>query len=92
MHSSDDLNLLANEARRHIGQDTNNMINDVLGNFNDQDTLRQMERVSKLRYNLRNHFDKQNQKKLKDIMFLDVCLESYLRALTERIMHIDIGP
>jgi len=29
--------------------------------------------------------------KLKDVMFLDLCLESYLRVLTERIMHIDIG-
>ncbi len=24
-------------------------------------------------------------------MFLDLALESYLRALTERIIHIDIG-
>jgi hypothetical protein len=35
--------------------------------------------------------DRGNQRKLKDILFLDLGLESYLRALTERIIHIDIG-
>jgi len=52
MHSSGDLELLSNEARRHVGSDTNGMIDDVLKNFNDHDTLRQMERVSRLRHNL----------------------------------------
>lgn len=51
-----------------------------------------MERVSKLRSNLNQyHYDKGNLRKLKDVMFLDLALESYLRALTEKIMHIDIG-
>ena len=35
--------------------------------------------------------DRNNTRKLKDIMFLDLGLEAYLRLLTERIMHIDIG-
>jgi hypothetical protein len=51
-----------------------------------------MERVSKLRYNLnQNHMDKGNIGKLKDVIFADLVLEGYLRALTERIMHIDLG-
>lgn len=92
MHSSNDLLLLSNEAKRHLGGDSCGMIDEVMKNFNDHDTLRQMERVSKLRYNLNNyHYDKGNRSKLKDIMFLDLGLEEYLRALTERIMHIDIG-
>jgi len=56
------------------------MIDDVMRNYNDHDTLRQMERVSKVRFNLnQNHMDFGNQKKLKDIMFLDLALEAYLR-------------
>jgi hypothetical protein len=35
--------------------------------------------------------DRGNTRKLKDIMFLDLGLEVYLRLLTERIMHINIG-
>ena len=51
-----------------------------------------MERVSALRHNLCNHHLNHNDtQKLKDILFLDLCLEQYLRQLTERIMHIDIG-
>jgi len=35
--------------------------------------------------------DMKNPRKLKDILFLDLALESYLRGLTEKIIHIDIG-
>jgi hypothetical protein len=92
MHSSGDLQILSNEARQHLPPDSKHLIDDLLTNFGDHDTLRQMERLSKLRYNLHaNHMDRNNRKKLKDIMFLDLALEGYLRALSERIIHIDIG-
>lgn len=35
--------------------------------------------------------DRGNHRKLKDVLFLDLGLELYLRVLTEGIMHIDIG-
>lgn len=80
MHSSGDLELLSNEAKQHVGNDTKGMIDDVMRNYNDHDTLRQMERVSKLRYNLNHsHMDFGNRGKLKDILFLDLALEAYLR-------------
>jgi len=67
-------------------------MNDILGNFHDYDTLRQMERISKLRFNLhQHHFDYNNTHKIKDIIFLDLALEAQLRTLTEKIIHIDIG-
>ena len=72
------------------GGDTHGLIHEMQKNYGDHDTLRQMERVSALRFNLRNHYDLHNQRKLKDVMFLDLGLEAYLRSLTERIMHIDI--
>jgi len=77
MHSSGDLQLLTDQARRHVGGDTHGIMNDVLNNFHDYDTLRQMERISKLRYNLHgNHFDFNNTHKIKDILFLDLALEA----------------
>ena len=92
MHSSDDLNLLFNEVKGHVGGDTHQLINEIQANFKDHDTLRQMDRVLALRKNLcHNHLDTSNTQKLKDVLFLDLCLESYTRTLTERIMHIDIG-
>lgn len=51
-----------------------------------------MDRVSSLRHNLhKNHHDKINIHKLKDVMFLDLGLESYMRGLTEKIMAYDLG-
>ena len=51
-----------------------------------------MDRCTALRKNIcGNHLDKNNIGKLKDMLFLDVALEAYIRQLTERIMHIDIG-
>ena len=40
MHSSDDMNLLIAEARRHVGADTHRLMNDVQANYKDQDTIR----------------------------------------------------
>lgn len=80
MHSSGDLEILSNEAKQHLGNDTKGMIDDLMRNYNDHDTLRQMERVSALRFNLnQNHMTLNNQRKLKDILFLDLALEGYLR-------------
>lgn len=40
---------------------------------------------------MKNHIDLNNTQKLKDIIFLDLCLEAQVRLLSEKIMHIDIG-
>lgn len=67
-------------------------MNDVQANTNDHDVLRQMDRILNLRKNLvHNHMTLNNNQKLKDVIFLDLCLESEVRKLTEKIMHIDIG-
>mmetsp|Transcript_24982 Transcript_24982/g.31185 ORF Transcript_24982/g.31185 Transcript_24982/m.31185 type:complete len:215 (+) Transcript_24982:1429-2073(+) len=93
LHSSNDLQMLVDEARGHIGGDGNQAINDVLSNFSDHDTLRQMERVTRIREILsRDHLNEhQSNHKVKDVLFLDLCLEGYIKTLSDRIMHIDIG-
>jgi hypothetical protein len=94
LHSSGDLQMLSNEAKQHMSSEARGMVDDVLGNFGDSDTLRQMERVTRLRWHLnQSHIagGGGNLKRLKDVLFLDLGLESYVRVLTERIMHIDIG-
>ena len=49
MHSSDDLNMLIDEARRHVGGDTHHLMSEIQSNYNDKDVIRQMERVLTLR-------------------------------------------
>ena len=40
MHSSNDLQILTQEVRKHVGGDTNALIDDMMSNFKDQDVLR----------------------------------------------------
>jgi hypothetical protein len=40
LHSSGDLELLGNEAKGHVGNDTKGLIDDVMRNFSDKDVLR----------------------------------------------------
>jgi alpha-glucan,water dikinase len=49
LHSSGDIQMLCDEARGHLGSHEHRAIDDMLSNFNDQDTLRQMDRVNLLR-------------------------------------------
>ena len=52
-----------------------------------------MERVSLLRSKLDSYHinEKQTHQKLRDVIFLDLALESYVKTLADTIIHIDIG-
>lgn len=52
-----------------------------------------MERVTHARSVLaKDHLNQhQSNQKIKDVLFLDLCLESFVKTLSDRIMHIDIG-
>jgi alpha-glucan,water dikinase len=93
LHSSGDIQMLVDEARGHLGGDVNGALDDLLGNFKDADTLRQMERATNIREKLSRDYIKQHEgtHKVKDVMFLDLALEQYVKTLSDRIMHIDIG-
>jgi hypothetical protein len=52
MHSSGDIKILCDEARIHLGSHEHGAIDDMMRNFNDTDTLRQMDRVTILRSKL----------------------------------------
>lgn len=40
MHSSDDMNMLIDEAKRHTGGDTHHLMQEIQRNFKDSDALR----------------------------------------------------
>ncbi len=52
-----------------------------------------MERVTRVRQLLnKDHLNEHcNNQKTKDVIFLDLCLEGYIKTLADKIMHIDIG-
>ena len=50
--------MLIDESRGHFGNDVNGALDDMLNNFKDHDTLRQMERVTNIREMLtRDHIN-----------------------------------
>ena len=55
LHSSGDIVMLCDEARGHLGSQEHQVIDGMLSNFNDQDTLRQMDRVNLLRSKLHSY-------------------------------------
>ena len=52
-----------------------------------------MERVTALRKKLHEYHlnTNTNTPKMKDLLFLDIALEQYVKTLADRIIHIDIG-
>lgn len=53
--------MLCNEARWAVGEQENKLIDDMLKNFGDHDTLRQIERVTALRAKLNQYHISPNQ-------------------------------
>ncbi len=85
MHSGDDLGETYKHAKGQLSDGLRGKMEEVWANFNNWDTLRQIERVTDLRRNMHPHFVK-----TAECLFYDNALESYVRQLTEKIMHVQI--
>lgn len=81
--------MFLDEASHHVGSETQSLMTELRENYDDENTLRQMERNLNLRYDLMaSHISHGSIQQLKDIFYLDIALESYARQLTEKAMHI----
>jgi len=94
VHSSNDLKLMFDSARYAL-QTSNefNKLQEIINYKNDWDTLKQINRVTDGR-EIINRIISANLKdsnKTRDLIFLDICLESYLRQLIEKIIHINLN-
>ncbi len=89
--------MLCNEARCHTGPSEHSAIDNMMSNFNDPDTMKQIDRVTALRTKLNQYFigqkvvGDQPTTKVRDILFLDLALESYVRILCDKITQVEIG-
>ena len=80
------------EQSRYILNSYCEVYNEILRNKNDWDTLKQIGRVTEAREILLNSLFKSNlnqHDKLRDLIFLDIGLEVYMRQLVERIIHLN---
>ncbi len=93
VHSSDDIGIMFNSAKYILNGNDYNKINEVLCNIHHWDTLKQIFRVTDSRDLINNCIIKGNindANRVRDLLFLDLCLENYLRQLVEKIIHIDL--
>ena len=85
VHAGDDLGETYGHAKGQISDGLRGKMEEVWGNFHDWDALRQIRRVTEVRQGMHPHFVK-----TPETLFFDNALESYLRQLTERVMHVEI--
>jgi len=95
VHSSNDLILMYDTAKYALGN-VYNKIDDIISQRNDWDTIKQMYRVTEGRFGLTNLINDMTMSKspdlnkLRDLLFLDLALENYMRQLVEKIIHINL--
>lgn len=95
VHSSSDLNLMFDSAKYALGNEFKK-IEEIICNKNDWDTIKQMNRVTEGRIGLTNLIyglaagQSPDLNKLRDLLFLDLALEAYMRQLVEKIIHINL--
>lgn len=94
VHSSNDLIMMFDSAKYALGSEYQK-IEEVISNRFHWDTLKQMVRVTDARVGL-NHLiasiaqNSNDANKLRDLFFLDLALETYVRQLVEKIIHINL--
>lgn len=95
VHSSSDLNLMFDSAKYALGNEFRK-IEEIIANKNDWDTIKQMYRVTDGRIGLTNLIygtatsNSPDLNKLRDLLFLDLAIENYMRQLVEKIIHINL--
>jgi len=93
VHASNDLNIMFDSAR-YVLQSSPDFykFEEIIRNKNDWDTLKQIYRVTDGRDLLNKiiYGNLRDSNKLRDLLFYDICLESYLRQLIEKIIHINL--
>jgi alpha-glucan,water dikinase len=76
VHSATDLGMMIDSARWTLNGDINNRLNDVLAHNSHWDAFSQIRRVTEVRRALPRPGD---HNALRDILYLDISLEAYVR-------------
>ena len=95
VHASTDLFMSFESCRNFIGKTGINLMEQVIQNKDDNNVngvIKQIQRVTDLRNILQQviYFYLDNNTILREVLFLDLSLEVYVRQLVEKIIHIKI--
>ena len=92
VHASTDLNMTYDGCRGIIGNNACNKMEDILRNKETNDVIGQIRRVAELREELDGIIKREigNNGRLREVLFLELSLEVYVRQLVEKVIHIKL--
>jgi alpha-glucan,water dikinase len=92
IHGSNDLHDLLRQAMWAASSGLQGQFGEVMENTGHWDTLKQMQRVTGARQQLWRELGHSDLNKKRDLHFADAALESNVRLLTEKIIHVQLDP
>ena len=92
VHASTDLVMTYDGCKGIIGGGACNKMNEILRNKDTSDIIGQIRRVAELREELDGIIRREigNNGKLREVLFLELSLEVYVRQLVEKVIHIKL--
>ena len=92
VHASTDLDMTYEGCKGIIGGNACNKMNEILRNKETNDVIGQIRRVAELREELDGIIKREigNNGKLREVLFLEISLEVYVRQLVEKVIHIKL--
>ena len=92
VHASTDLLMTYEGCKGIIGNNACNKMEDIIKNKDTNDVIGQMKRVAELREELDGIIKREigNNGKLREVLFLELSLEVYVRQLVEKVIHIKL--
>ena len=94
VHSSTDLYMTYEGCKNYIGNNAIEKMEDILKNKDTTEIIPQLNKVAELREELskiiNNLISQSDNMKLREVLFLEISLEIYVRQLIEKMIHIQL--
>ena len=95
VHASTDLVMTYEGCKNYIGMNAINKMEEILKNKESTEIIPQLNRVAELRQELdkiiKDLINKGDNNKLREVLFLEISLEIYVRQLVEKMIHIQLN-
>ena len=89
VHTGDDLLMLIGNAQSFLSDELKRKLNEIAQNFYHFDAIVQMGRVTHVRHVL-SSYRTSDSNALREVMYLDIALEGYVRQLSEKVAGVNI--
>lgn len=91
VHGSVDLSQGIQSCKGFLPGNISKALEEIAGNMKHWDKIGQMERVTGVRKDLKGKMQSLGDQELREVVYLDIALESYMRQLVEEIIHLDLS-